>query len=61
MRSALRLTMFMGTFATIAYKKGTLKYYLQGIEKILPYNVAVMLRNRAENGELYVKMREMIF
>lgn len=59
MRGALKLIMLMGTFATLAYKKGdSLKKYLVGIEKILPYSVATMLRNRANKGEMFISSQE---
>ena len=52
--AAFRLTMLAGTFGTLAYKKGDqLIYYLNGIDRIMPANIAHMFYKRAKGGTLY--------
>jgi len=52
MRSSITLVMLAGTFGTLAYKKNNLTFYLQGIDKIMPANIAHMFHSRAEKGVL---------
>jgi hypothetical protein len=57
--SALRLTMLTGTFAILRYKKGKeLEFYLQGIDKVLPENIANTFRKRATKDVLYFTKQE---
>lgn len=53
-KSSLDLVMLTGTFAVIRYKKdSSLKFYLNGIEKIFPENVAKMFAKRASHQNVY--------
>jgi len=52
MKSSINLVMLAGTFGILAYKKENLAFYLQGIEKIMPANIAHMFNSRAEKGVL---------
>jgi len=52
MRSSINLVMLAGTFGILAYKKDNLVFYLQGIDKIMPANIAHMFHSRAEKGVL---------
>ncbi|WP_419769941.1 MAG: hypothetical protein ACNI3C_11470 [Candidatus Marinarcus sp.] len=57
--AAFRLTMLAGTFGILAYKKGDqLIYYLNGIDRIMPANIAHMFYKRAKNGVLYFTQDE---
>ncbi len=57
--AAFRLTMLAGTFGILAYKKGDeLIYYLKGIDKIMPANIAHMFYKRAKSGTLYFTQSE---
>jgi biopolymer transport protein ExbB/TolQ len=52
--AAVKLVMLIGTFGTLAYKKGkALEFYLHGLDKVVPANVANMLEQRAKKGALY--------
>ena len=52
LKSTMNLVMLAGTFGILAYKKDNLTFYLQGIEKIMPANIAHMFHSRAEKGVL---------
>jgi archaellum component FlaC len=53
-KSSLELVMLTGTFAVIRYKKdASLKFYLNGIEKIFPENVAKMFSKRASHQNVF--------
>lgn len=53
-KSSLELVMLTGTFAVIRYKKdSSLNFYLSGIEKIFPENVAKMFAKRASHQNVY--------
>jgi len=57
--AAFRLTMLAGTFGILAYKKGDqLIYYLNGIDRIMPANIAHMFYKRAKGGTLYFTQSE---
>jgi len=57
--AAFRLTMLAGTFGILAYKKGDqLIYYLKGIDRIMPANIAHMFYKRAKGGTLYFTQSE---
>ncbi len=58
LKSAINLIMLAGTFGTLAYKKDNLTFYLQGIEKIMPANIAHMFHSRAEKGVLLFTSEE---
>ena len=58
MRSSINLVMLAGTFGILAYKKDNLSFYLQGIEKIMPANIAHMFNSRAEKGVLLFTSEE---
>lgn len=54
LKASFDLIMLTGTFAVIRYKKDTtLKYYLNGIEKIFPENVAKMFSKRSSHQHVY--------
>ncbi|MFT7861165.1 MAG: hypothetical protein ABXS93_09595 [Sulfurimonas sp.] len=52
MRATINLVMLAGTFGILAYKKENLEFYLQGIDRIMPANIAHMFHSRAEKGVL---------
>jgi hypothetical protein len=52
MKASINLVMLAGTFGTLAYKKDNISFYLQGIERIMPANIAHMFHSRAEKGVL---------
>jgi hypothetical protein len=57
--AAFKLTMLTGTFAILRYKKGDqLEFYLQGIEKVFPENIANMFKKRAQKKVLYFTKQE---
>jgi hypothetical protein len=56
--SAFQLVLLAGTFGTLAYKKNNLEFYLQGIEKIMPANIAHMFHNRAKKNLLMFTQEE---
>ena len=58
MRSSINLVMLAGTFGILAYKKDNLAFYLQGIEQIMPANIAHMFHSRAEKGVLLFTSEE---
>jgi len=58
MRSSISLVMLAGTFGILAYKKKNLPFYLQGINKIMPANIAHMFNSRAEKGVLLFTSEE---
>ena len=58
MRSSINLVMLAGTFGILAYKKDNLSFYLQGIDKIMPANIAHMFHSRAEKGVLLFTSEE---
>lgn len=53
-KASIELIMLTGTFAVIRYKKdASLKFYLTGIDKIFPENVAKMFAKRASHQNVY--------
>ena len=57
--AAFQLTMLTGTFAILRYKKGKeLEFYLQGINKVFPRNIANMFQNRARKKVLFFSKQE---
>ena len=57
-KAAKDLTMVAGTFGVLMYKKGNLSFYLKGIEKIFPSNIANKIKSRAEQGTLLFTQQE---
>ncbi len=54
LKATMELVMLTGTFAVVRYKKGgTLEFYLNGIDKIFPENVAKMFAQRASHQNIY--------
>ncbi len=58
LKAAKDLTMVTGTFGVLMYKKGDLSFYLKGIEKIFPSNIANKIKSRAESGTLLFTQQE---
>lgn len=59
LNSAFKLTMLAGTFAILRYKKGEqLEFYLNGIDRTLPVNIANNFKNRARKKVLYFTKSE---
>ena len=58
LRSTITLVMLAGTFGALAYKKNNLEFYLQGIDKIMPANIAHMFHSRAKKGVLLFTAEE---
>ena len=58
LKAAKDLTMVTGTFGVLMYKKGNLSFYLKGIEKIFPSNIADKIKSRAQNGTLLFTQQE---
>jgi hypothetical protein len=57
--AAFQLTMLTGTFAILRYKKGDeLEFYLRGIDKVFPQNIANMFQNRARKKVLFFTKQE---
>jgi len=57
--AAFQLTMLTGTFGILRYKKGEqLEFYLQGINKVFPQNIANMFQNRARKKVLFFTKQE---
>ena len=59
LNAAFQLTMLTGTFAILRYKKGDqLEFYLRGINKVFPTNIANMFQNRARKKVLFFTKQE---
>ena len=58
MKASTSLVMLAGTFGTLAYKKDNLLFYLKGIDKIMPANIAHMFNSRAEKGVMLFTAEE---
>jgi hypothetical protein len=58
LKASLNLVMLAGTFGTLAYKKDNLLFYLEGIDKIMPANIAHMFNSRAEKGVMLFTAEE---
>jgi hypothetical protein len=53
-KASLELVMLTGTFAVMRYKKGqSLEFYLKGIDRIFPENIAHMFAKRASHENVY--------
>ena len=58
LRGAKDLVMIAGTFGVLMYKKNNLSFYIQGIEKVFPSNIAQKIKKRAEHGMLIFTQQE---
>lgn len=59
LKAAYDLVMITGTFSVIRYKKGNeLEYYLKGINKIFPENIANMFKERTNIDAIYFTQQE---
>jgi len=58
LKASTSLVMLAGTFGTLAYKKDNLLFYLKGIDKIMPANIAHMFNSRAEKGVMLFTAEE---
>ncbi len=58
LKAAKDLTMVTGTFGVLMYKKGDISFYLKGIEKIFPSNIAQKIKSRAEAQTLIFTQQE---
>ncbi len=58
LRGAKDLVMIAGTFGVLMYKKRNLSFYIRGIEKVLPSNIAHKIKRRAEQGMLIFTQQE---
>ncbi len=57
--AAFQLTMLTATFGILRYKKGDqLEFYLRGIHKVFPQNIANMFKNRARKKVLFFTKQE---
>jgi len=58
-KAAYDLVMITGTFSVIRYKKGEeLEYYINGIDRVFPENVASMFQKRTAAESLYFTQQE---
>lgn len=58
LKAAKDLTMVTGTFGVLMYKKGDISFYLKGIEKIFPSNIANKIKSRAQSGTMLFTKQE---
>jgi len=58
LRGAKDLVMIAGTFGVLMYKKNNLSFYIRGIEKVLPTNIAHKIKKRAQQGMLIFTQQE---
>ena len=57
-RGAKDLVMIAGTFGVLMYKKNNLSFYIRGVEKVLPSNIADKIKKRVEQGLLIFTQQE---
>lgn len=57
-KAAKELTMVTGTFGVLMYKRGDISFYLKGIEKIFPSNIADKIKSRAQSGNILFTKQE---
>ena len=57
-KAAKDLTMVTGTFGVLMYKRGDISFYLKGIEKIFPSNIADKITTRAKSGTMLFTQQE---
>lgn len=58
LKGAKDVVMLAGTFGVLMYKKRNLPFYIRGIEKVLPSNIAQKISTRAENEMLLFTQQE---
>ncbi len=58
LKAAKDLVMIAGTFGVLMYKKRNLSFYIQGIEKVFPSNIAKKIKSRANSGALFFTQQE---
>ncbi len=58
LKGAKEVVMLAGTFGVLMYKKRNLPFYIRGIEKVLPSNIAQKITKRAENNLLLFTQQE---
>ncbi len=58
LKAAKELTMVTGTFGVLMYKKGDLSFYLKGLDKIFPSNIANKIKSRAQSGTILFTKQE---
>jgi hypothetical protein len=57
-KAAKDLTMVTGTFGVLMYKRGDISFYLKGIEKVFPSNIAKKIERRAKSGNILFTQQE---
>jgi hypothetical protein len=57
-KAAKDLTMVTGTFGVLMYKRGDISFYLKGIEKVFPSNIAKKIEGRAKSGTMLFTQQE---
>ncbi len=58
LKGAKEVVMLAGTFGVLMYKKRNLPFYIRGIEKVLPGNIADKISSRAKNELLFFTQQE---
>jgi hypothetical protein len=58
LKGAKDVVMLAGTFGVLMYKKRNLPFYIRGIEKVLPSNIADKISSRAKNELLFFTQQE---
>ncbi len=58
LKAAKDLTMVTGTFGVLMHKRGDISFYLKGIEKIFPSNIANKIKTRAQSGTMLFTKQE---
>ena len=58
LKGAKEVVMLAGTFGVLMYKKRNLPFYIRGIEKVLPSNIADKISSRAKNELLFFTQQE---
>jgi hypothetical protein len=58
LKGAKEVVMLAGTFGVLMYKKRNLPFYIRGISKVLPGNIADKIKKRVENNLLVFTQQE---
>jgi len=58
LKGAKEVVMLAGTFGVLMYKKRNLPFYIRGISKVLPGNIADKITSRVENNLLIFTQQE---
>jgi hypothetical protein len=58
LKGAKEVVMLAGTFGVLMYKKRNLPFYIRGISKVLPGNIADKIKNRVENNLIIFTQQE---